>query len=375
MKKISLIAILIFSTWDLRVGFSGLTIGQLSIFLYLIFSPVALANKGTLRSLIRISLLISLLILSDLAAGGGARISEAINSIMFLTVQLIAGAIFLANIRTLQKQTVVRSFLFVIAFFSCLSVVDLIARSVWEMNLVFLPGGNLADRSFFSDDANWPAILVAALSGYIVLMVGERRAVLSLMLAAIVVIYAGSRAAQFIWMLSVISFVHQKGASTRALFYLTLACSAIIITFTFSQIFALLPSEYTYDLLDFDRNPRIVDYAFIFQEMQAAGDLAFGAGFGPIDLYTSGMAWRESYPVSNQLWLQILANFGFFGLTIFILLSFSLLYFASSVPVRLAFLALIFSLQFHNFSQKPFFGILFFSGIYATQLSKKRASE
>jgi hypothetical protein len=376
MQRIILILILIFSTWDLRVGPSVLTIGQLSIFLYTLISSFALANSGTLRNIIKISLIIFLLIFSDLAIGGKARLYEAQNSIMFLAAQLAAGAILLTHIRKLGKQTVVNSFLFVIGFFSVASLADTITRSAFGMSLVFVPGGNLTDRAFFSDDPNWPAMLVATLSGFIVLIERGRRAALSLMFAAAVMIYASSRAAQLIWLFSIFVYFYKSQSTTiRALNLMTSAIFVIGTTFAFSEILEILPSQYVYDILDLNRNPRLNDYIFIFKEMQAAGELTFGAGFGPIDRYTLNMTWRENYPVSNQLWLQVLANFGFFGLTIFILLSVFFLYSASNAPTRLAIFAFMFSLQLHNYSQKSFFGILFFSGIYAVQLSTKRKEE
>jgi hypothetical protein len=74
---------------------------------------------------------------------------------------------------------------------------------------------------------------------------------------------------------------------------------------------SFLPHELVYDITNLAANPRLNDFIFILSRI--SGNLLMGIGFGDILPVTSGMSWRDDYTVSNQLWLQVLINFGLLG--------------------------------------------------------------
>ena len=92
-------------------------------------------------------------------------------------------------------------------------------------------------------------------------------------------------------------------------------------------------------------NPRYYDAIWIINGLQESGRLYTGIGFGNLDELTSSMVWRENYPVVNQFWLQVLGNFGLFGLFVYVLTNIFLI--VKSVPkLRMFWLLLTFVIQF-----------------------------
>ena len=117
------------------------------------------------------------------------------------------------------------------------------------------------------------------------------------------------------------------------------------------------------------QNPRYYDAIWIINGLQESGRLYTGIGFGNLDELTSSMVWRENYPVVNQFWLQVLGNFGLFGL--FVYVSTNIFLIVKSVPkLRMFWLLLTFVIQIHNCFFMPLFWALLAMGT-ATQTVKR----
>ena len=108
-----------------------------------------------------------------------------------------------------------------------------------------------------------------------------------------------------------------------------------------------LSENFYYDLISLERNPRITDAVFIIDGLIRNGNQYFGIGFGNLLPLIEDMSWRDYYPVSNQLWLQLVGNFGWTGLIVAVVLIGQGLKSVSRIEF-VFWVLLLLSVQLHN---------------------------
>lgn len=134
---------------------------------------------------------------------------------------------------------------------------------------------------------------------------------------------------------------------------------------------SMLPYDMTYDIISIEKNPRINDVIHIVP--QIAGQIWLGIGYGDLNTFTESMSWRESYPVVNQMWLQILGMSGAFGIMFWLGMIFKVSLCLSGF-YRYFFLLYFMFMQLHNSMFMPIsyiaFALLVLVSSYADERSQ-----
>lgn len=366
---------LFLSTWDIKINELQISISQAACFLFIFSNIGTLLKPGIIRVISYNALFLLCLLSTTLfVAQSLEQTLAALGFSASIFLYLTAGATLLSLLRSMPAKRAESHLIATVAIYAAIAATELIHDS-FRGNF-FLPGlaENIPARAFFSDDANWTAILVGFINIYVAATSRSKIARLCLSLTLFICFFTASRVGFILWGFSLLIFLHRKNSSFRALLFFGGCLSVIIITAFGTEILNTLPDDYSYDLTSLERNPRLNDAIYIYEAMLEYGDLAFGSGFGPISKYTGSMSWRESYPVSNQLWLQVFANFGFLGIALFIVASLFFVLASKGLVARSFIIAILFALQFHNFSQKPLFGPVFFLALHFIQCQNKKNS-
>jgi hypothetical protein len=226
---------------------------------------------------------------------------------------------------------------------------------------------------FFANEPNWVALYLVFLSFFPLLYFRARNAAAAFLLVGLgvffLVLLCQSRVALGVFVLLLFA------ALTRGRYYsLMVAIAGVVcasVVYAFNGLLSYLPESYVYDILDLEQNPRLFDAAFIIERIHYSGTLWFGIGFGPISEFTSEMSWRETYPVSNQLWLHFLATLGVVGLGIITALAVWGLLRTRGSRSLYYFGLIALALQFHNFFFRPMFFSLIAIGVVSYVLERR----
>lgn len=151
-----------------------------------------------------------------------------------------------------------------------------------------------------------------------------------------------SRAAMML-VFSLIPSVLSRTVIMFSSFVIFMLCTALI--FFIGDLVTLLPENMTYDIVDMSRNPRLNDFLHIYPMLEQYSLL--GIGFGDLSKFTESMSWRETYPVVNQMWLQVFGMSGYIGLFFFLYFIYTATLSYRGVQRLLVFLLFII-MQVHN---------------------------
>lgn len=385
MKALVILA-LIAIPWDVSIKQFGVSLKPAHAFfvLFIIVGFLGSYNSvsAKLRPVLRgICFCVFLFLLDVLVAKDG--LDEILPSLIFLGNFLVfaLGSFFLVTKLIAYGEAVASKLVIsVLVGYCALGFMELIvyigSGSFIFSSLAPIEDGTYLLGQFLADEPNWVSTYLIMLSFYPLFVkfkekdIGKAPAIFVLMTFA--TLLSGSRAGTLIVFLFFLAFY---GRNKRYKLYLSaLLMFAVVATVITDVGLDILPESYTYDILDSDRNPRLFDSEFILERLDSAGRYWVGDGFGPISKFTNEMTWRETYPVSNQLWLHFFVNFGFFGLlaitTVFVFWLFRI----RKLFCFYYFLAFALVLQIHNFFFKPMFGVLLMVGVIVCYAEKGRIS-
>lgn len=385
MKALVLLA-LIAIPWDVSIKQFGISLKPAHAFfaLFILAGVLGSCNSvsSTLRPVLRgIIFFTALFFLNVLIVKNGME--EMLPSFIYLGNFLIfvLGAFFLVS-RLLAYGDVVASkiVIWVLGVYAVLGFSEL-ALYVASGSFIFsslapVENGSYLLGQFLADEPNWISTYLVLLGFYPLFVKFKEKNIRSasvvLLLMTFLTLLSGSRTGTLI---AFVFFLAFYGSNKKYKFVLFFTLAVVAAVAVISDIgLDVLPESYTYDILDSDRNPRLFDSEFVLERLEGAGSYWFGDGFGPITKFTDEMTWRETYPVSNQLWLHFFVNFGFFGL---VALVFALIYWMAKIRrffCSYYFFAFVLVLQLHNFFFKPMFGVLFMVGVIVYYAEKSNSS-
>ncbi len=350
------ILFLVVIPFDVGISFGIVTVKLVHlVFLFSFILPRKKVTRVVNKKLFKITLsILSLIFISSLyrVSLGYASFSSLTYLINFV-VYLILSLNFYRFVLTRRVETLYMIGVYVVSIYAVLMILDsasaLMGKSIFALILGTdeYKGGQL-----LSSEPNWVSMFLV---GIFVLMIrlqtsfklrfGLKKG--SLYFSLFIGLISNMSRSALGHLLSLYPLLRKDTkfiTSLVAIVMVTLITVGLIVR---PDMLNLVSEDLYYDLVNINKNPRIYDMLFIFDALEERDALLYGIGFGDITPLTTEMSWREFYPVSNQMWLHLVGNFGIIGAgIIFILILNMVPYKNSFAALYLIFLLLV--LQLHN---------------------------